>query len=285
MAPAMTVVDDSLPSLPGKDVRPPITSYSPSMWGDAFTSFSLDDKVQEKYAESIQELKHQVRSMLMSEGSTTIERLILVDTIERLGVGYHFEQEIEDQLEKSSFPSLKIRSCRTTMTCSLLHFNFVCSGNIAILSLAWWNELDLISKLPYARDRLVEGYFWGTAFRFQPQHSYARIAITKSVLMLTIMDDTYDNYATLEEADLFTEILEKLTTDIRSGSWETDATYEEYMVNTVVTSCIYVLLTVGIPGLKSASKEAIDWVMSEPNKALIASTRVCRHADDIGSDE
>ncbi|KAL0419576.1 UNVERIFIED_CONTAM: Germacrene A synthase [Sesamum radiatum] len=81
----------------------------------------------------------------------------------------------------------------------------------------WWNELDLISKLPYARDRLVESYFWGTAFRFQPQHSYARIAITKR--------------------------------------------------------------------LKSASKEAIDWVMSEPNKALIASTRVCRHADDIGSDE
>ncbi|KAL0300333.1 UNVERIFIED_CONTAM: 5-epi-aristolochene synthase 3 [Sesamum calycinum] len=126
MAPAMTVVDDSLPSLPGKDVRPPITSYSPSMWGDAFTSFSLDDK----------ELKHQVRSMLMSEGSTTIERLILVDTIERLGVGYHFEQEIEDQLREIFFPSLKIRSCRTTMTCSLLHFNFVCSGNIAILSLA-----------------------------------------------------------------------------------------------------------------------------------------------------
>ncbi|KAL0419577.1 UNVERIFIED_CONTAM: Gamma-cadinene synthase [Sesamum radiatum] len=93
MAPATTVVDDSLPSLPGKDVRPPITSYSPSMWGDAFTSFSFDDK----------ELKHQVRSMLMTEGSTTIEKIILVDTIERLGVGYHFEQVIEDQLREIFF--------------------------------------------------------------------------------------------------------------------------------------------------------------------------------------
>ena len=55
----------------------------------------------------------------------------------------------------------------------------------------------------------MEGFFWGTTFHFQPQHSYARIAITKSVAMLTIMDDTYDNYATVEEADLFTEILEK----------------------------------------------------------------------------
>ena len=62
----------------------------------------------------------------------------------------------------------------------------------------------MVSKLPYARDRLVEGFFWGTTFHFQPQHSYARIAITKSVAMLTIMDDTYDNYATVEEADLFT---------------------------------------------------------------------------------
>ncbi|KAL0459234.1 UNVERIFIED_CONTAM: Cis-muuroladiene synthase [Sesamum latifolium] len=190
----------------------------------------------------------------------------------------------------------------------------------------WWNELDLISKLPYARDRLVESYFWGTTFHFQPQHSYARIAVTKSVLMLTIMDDTYDNYATLEEADLFTEILEKW--DINEidrlpdymkiiykfildlyEDYEVEAakqgklfalpyakeatyavvlggqmpTYEEYLVNTVVTSCIYVFVTVGIPGLKSASKESIDWLMSEPNKALIASTRVCRHADDIAA--
>ncbi|KAL0300332.1 UNVERIFIED_CONTAM: Gamma-cadinene synthase [Sesamum calycinum] len=126
----------------------------------------------------------------------------------------------------------------------------------------WWNELDLISKLPYARDRLVEGYFWGTAFRFQPQHSYARIAITKSETNCQGLQQTY--------------------AVVLGGQMPT---YEEYMVNTVVTSCIYVFLTVGIPGLKSASKEAIDWVMSEPNKALIASTRVCRHADDIGSDE
>ena len=39
----------------------------------------------------------------MTKGSTTIEKLILIDTLERLGVGYHFEQEIEDQLREIFF--------------------------------------------------------------------------------------------------------------------------------------------------------------------------------------
>ncbi|KAL0459221.1 UNVERIFIED_CONTAM: Gamma-cadinene synthase [Sesamum latifolium] len=61
-------------------------------------------------------------------------------------------------------------------------------------------------------------------------------------------------------------------------------TYEEYIVNTVLTSCIYAILLAIIPGIKSASQETIDWLMTEP-KGLVASTRVCRYADDVGSDE
>ncbi|KAL0459219.1 UNVERIFIED_CONTAM: 5-epiaristolochene synthase [Sesamum latifolium] len=122
------IIIDTLP----KDVRPPITTYSPSMWADSFTSFSLDGKVQEKYAEAIEELKQEARSMLMSKGSTTTEKLILIDTLERLGVGFTLNKRLKISSKKSSDFSLKIM----TMTCSLLQFNFACSGNIAIQCLA-----------------------------------------------------------------------------------------------------------------------------------------------------
>ena len=73
----------------------------------------------------------------------------------------------------------------------------------------WWDKFDLKNKLPYARDRVVECYLWGNAFRYEPQYSYLRITVAKNMQLVSIMDDTYDNYATLEEDDLFTEILER----------------------------------------------------------------------------
>lgn len=64
-----------------------------------------------------------------------------------------------------------------------------------------------MQELPYARARIVEAFIWAVASLFEPQYSYARVSLTTIIQMLTLMDDTYDNYATLEEADLFTDIL------------------------------------------------------------------------------
>lgn len=47
------------------------------------------------------------------------------------------------------------------------------------------------------------------AFHFEPQYSSVRQAVAKITQLATVMDDTYDNYATLEEAEIFTEILQK----------------------------------------------------------------------------
>ncbi|KAL8483330.1 hypothetical protein ACS0TY_026137 [Phlomoides rotata] len=73
----------------------------------------------------------------------------------------------------------------------------------------WWKELDLISKLPYARDRMVECYFWAVAVYYEPQFSRARIMLAKAIAITSVLDDTYDSYGLIEELDILTKALER----------------------------------------------------------------------------
>ncbi|GFQ01961.1 gamma-cadinene synthase [Phtheirospermum japonicum] len=201
----------------------------------------------------------------------------------------------------------------------------------------WWNELDLKSKLPHTRDRVVEAYLWAVAFHFEPQYSKARVAFTKALMMLTVIDNTYDNYATVEEAELFTEIMERWNIDeidrlpdymkiiyrlILSvyEDYEREAaeqgksfavpyaketvnlicraynkelkwivgqqrpTYYEYLANTLHISCIYVVTTTIIPGMKSVSNECIDWLTSNP-KIFTVAAKLGRYLDDLSTHE
>ena len=63
--------------------------------------------------------------------------------------------------------------------------------------------------MPFVRDRVVECYLLGTTYGYEAEYSCIRRDVAKSVLMVTVIDDIYDNYATLEEAQLFTRILER----------------------------------------------------------------------------
>ncbi|KAL3650158.1 hypothetical protein CASFOL_006561 [Castilleja foliolosa] len=451
------------------DVRPPTASFTPSMWGHIFTSFSLENQVQEKFGEDIEALKEEVRSMLiMAKAQTRGEQLVLIDTLERLGLGYHFDREIEEHLEHifkshcennevedddlyiTSLQFRLLRQHRRYISCSVfdkfknggkednkfnetqlvhigdakgllslyeaahlrthgeeildeavdftvhhlkrmvqqlepplqdqvkraleqpLHWGvprietryYISSyekdntKNEILLKLAkldfnyvqnihrtelqqvsrWWIEMDLKSKLPHTRDRVVEIYLWAMAFHFEPQYSKARIAYTKALMMLTVIDDTYDNYATVQEAELFTDVLERWNADeidrlpdymktvyrfILSvyEDYERDAagqgklfavpyaketvnlicraynkelkwlvgqqrpTYDEYLANSLHTSCIYVVTTTVIPGMKSAvSKESIDWLMTDP-KIVTATAKLGRYLDDLSTHE
>nr|GEY95665.1 beta-caryophyllene synthase-like [Tanacetum cinerariifolium] len=58
----------------------------------------------------------------------------------------------------------------------------------------WWKCFDAPNNLHYARDRLVESYFWAQGVCCEPQYSHARIFLTKLIMMLTVIDDTYDAY-------------------------------------------------------------------------------------------
>lgn len=73
----------------------------------------------------------------------------------------------------------------------------------------WWNGLELQSRLSFARDRVVECYFWIVGVYFEPSYSRARIILTKVIAIVSLLDDTYDVYGTPQECELFTECIER----------------------------------------------------------------------------
>ncbi|XP_048420081.1 (-)-alpha-pinene synthase-like isoform X2 [Pyrus x bretschneideri] len=73
----------------------------------------------------------------------------------------------------------------------------------------WWKELEFERKLPFARDRIVELYFWTTGVFFEPHYSTARKIMAKVIALGTVMDDIYDAFGTFEELDIFTEAIRR----------------------------------------------------------------------------
>ncbi|KAL1363089.1 hypothetical protein HN51_011290 [Arachis hypogaea] len=97
------------------------------------------------------------------------------------------------------------------LTLAKLDFNYLQKlhkkevGNLT----KWWEELDVSRKLPYARDRIVECCSWILAVYFEPKYYQARILLTQTIALLSIIDDTYDNYGTIDELELFTMAIDR----------------------------------------------------------------------------
>ncbi|KAL6193028.1 hypothetical protein ACLB2K_034113 [Fragaria x ananassa] len=82
-------------------------------------------------------------------------------------------------------------------------------GKTASKARKWWKNLDFANKLPFARNKIVEAYFWALASLFEPEYHFARILLCKCVALTTVLDDVYDVYGTYEELERFTEAIER----------------------------------------------------------------------------
>ncbi|KAH0703221.1 hypothetical protein KY285_017499 [Solanum tuberosum] len=92
-----------------------------------------------------------------------------------------------------------------------LDFNIVQATyqqDLRILS-TWWKSTCLAEKLSFSRDRLVECFFWSVGLVFEPQHSLCRRMLTKNIALITVIDDIYDVYGTLDELEIFTHAVER----------------------------------------------------------------------------
>lgn len=73
----------------------------------------------------------------------------------------------------------------------------------------WWKGMGLAPRLSFGRDRLMECFFWAAGMTpFEPQFSDMRKGLTKVCSLITLIDDIYDVYGTLDELELFTTAVE-----------------------------------------------------------------------------
>ncbi|GAY54792.1 hypothetical protein CUMW_159450 [Citrus unshiu] len=322
-----------VPTVVEETVRP-IAGFSPTVWGNHFLKSASDFKAIDATTQELYEaLKQEVRMMITATADKIADKLHLIDAVQRLGVAYHFEKEIEDELEKildhldndniggDDFYTLSLSfrllrqqgvkiSCdvfekfknnegkfkasmindvqvmlslyeaahlaingedildeaivfTTTHLKSMVshaspnlaeqinhalklplrkalprlearYFLDVCSRgdrhDKSLLKFAkldfnllqaahqkevsdmtrWWIDLDFSTKLAYARDRIVELYFWILmGAYYEPKYAFGRIFMSKLISMISILDDTFDAYGTYDELKLFVEAVKR----------------------------------------------------------------------------
>lgn len=311
-------------------------SHHPTLWGDHFLAYADLRGANEGEEKQHEDLKEEVRKMLVMAPSKSLEKLELINTIQCLGLGYHFQSEIDESLSymythyeeysigdlhaialcfrllrqqgyyvscdafkkftndqgnfkeelvkdvegmlslyeaaqfrvhgeqildealnftiaqlKQILPKLSNSQLAQQITNALkypikdgivrvetrkyisfyqqnqnhnevllnfakLDFNILQTLHKKELSdmTRWWKKMELVNTLPYARDRLVECYFWCLGTYFEPQYSVARKMLTKISFYISIIDDTYDIYGKLDELTLFTQAIERWNIDV-----------------------------------------------------------------------
>ncbi|XP_058219949.1 (-)-germacrene D synthase-like [Rhododendron vialii] len=319
--------------------RRPASVFHPSVWGDHFLAYaSADMEVDINMKRNHQQLKEKVRKQLVEAKGEPSQQLELIDAIQRLGVAYHFETEIEKILhhiyetdhqiaqknvnndEDLYMTALSFRLLRQQgypVSCDLFnklkdnegkfkesligdvrgllslyeashlrmhqeaildealeftttHLNSALpnlssnpiaaqvvhaldqpihlgltrlesrdyisfyekddSHNKVLLDFVkldfnllqklhqkelseftrWWKDLDVAGKLPFARDRGVELFFWILGVYYEPQYFPAIRILTKLISLISINDDLYDaSNATIEELVIYHDAIQR----------------------------------------------------------------------------
>ncbi|KAL7088784.1 hypothetical protein ACP275_13G148600 [Erythranthe tilingii] len=75
--------------------------------------------------------------------------------------------------------------------------------------LRWWRNLGLTEVLTFTRDRAVESFLWAVGVAYEPRYGSLRKWLTKSIILVLVIDDVYDIYGNNRELHQFTTAVER----------------------------------------------------------------------------
>ncbi|KAL0925865.1 hypothetical protein M5K25_004239 [Dendrobium thyrsiflorum] len=150
-------------------------------------------------------LKEDVKRLVKEKSFA--DQLELFDSLQKLGVAYHFEEEIKYLLNLMKYSEEKLRmEFNEDIHVMALYFRLLREHGFEVSK-----EVSNVfnSKLNFARDWPVESYFLAVGMTVEPQFSTCRKELAKALCFINVIDDFYDIYDLLDELQLFTEVVDR----------------------------------------------------------------------------
>ncbi|PIN06030.1 Vetispiradiene synthase [Handroanthus impetiginosus] len=211
----------------------PVANFSPSLWGVFDKFIEENGKFKESLRSDIKgllslyeaaHLRYHGETILeeaLTFSTTSLESIVQRQELNNTVIGRQVKHALEQSLQRD-IPRIEARyfinfyeedesKDESLLRLAKLDFNLLQMLHKKELYEVsrWWKDLDLVSKLSYARDRVVECYFWTIGVYFEPQYSRARVMLAKTIAMISVIDDTYDSYGTVDELEIFTHAVER----------------------------------------------------------------------------
>ncbi|EEF49371.1 (R)-limonene synthase, putative [Ricinus communis] len=76
-------------------------------------------------------------------------------------------------------------------------------------STSWWKNTNLGEKLGFVRSRPMEIFLWTVGGMYELPFGYSRRTLARVGSLITVIDDVYDIYGTLDELQLLTDAVER----------------------------------------------------------------------------